>query len=96
LWPLRDWGDADILKVLWLYQREKETMRLRTAYDNATQQFVATLAAADGNEQELRFDSLGAFRAWLQALEARLEREQWNAAGDPVLLPTGWPDQRLG
>jgi hypothetical protein len=81
--------------VLWIYQRENQTMRLRTAYDNATRQFVATLAGPDGNEQELRFESAEAFRTWLRALEVRLEREQWTAAGDPVLLSTGWPDKRL-
>jgi hypothetical protein len=37
-------------------------MRLRTTYDNATQHFVATLAAAEGNDPELRFDSAEAFR----------------------------------
>jgi hypothetical protein len=71
-------------------------MQLRTAYDNATEQFVASLSASDGNGQELRFDSAETFRTWLQALEVRLEREHWTAAGDPVLLPTGWPNQRLG
>jgi hypothetical protein len=70
-------------------------MRLRTAYDNETKQFVATLAAADGSEQELRFDTAEVFRAWLQALEARLEREHWTPDGPPMLLPTGWPDRPL-
>jgi len=86
---------ADSLDVLWLYQREKETIRLRTAYDNAAKQFVATLMASNGHEQHVRFDSADAFRAWLQALEIRLERARWTAAGDPVLLPTGWPHRRL-
>jgi len=71
-------------------------MRLRTAYDNETKQFVAKLAASDGSEQELRFDTADAFRGWLQALEARLEREDWTPDGPPTLLPTGWPDRPLG
>jgi hypothetical protein len=71
-------------------------MRLHTGYDNTTNEFVATITAPDGTEQQLRFDSMEAFRAWIHALEARLEREQWTAAGHPVLLPNGWPDKRLG
>jgi hypothetical protein len=60
-------------------------MRLYTAYDNATKQYVATLAGCDGVEEHVRFASAKAFRTWLGALEARLEREQ-NAA-DPAPLP---------
>jgi hypothetical protein len=71
-------------------------MRLRTAYDNATKQFVATLAGCDGIEDHVRFDSREAFRAWLHALEARLEREHRDAAGDPVVLSTDWPGKRRG
>jgi hypothetical protein len=71
--------------VRWLFQRENDAMRLRTAYDNATKQFVATLAGFDGNEDHVRFDSAEAFRTWLQALEERLEREQRTAADDLVV-----------
>jgi hypothetical protein len=86
---------ADTLIMLWLYHRESETLRLRTAFDNETQEFLATIAAPDGREQELRFVTVEAFRDWLQAFEARLDRERWIAAGAPVLLPTGWPDKPL-
>jgi hypothetical protein len=64
-------------------------MRLRAAYDNATKQFVATLAAFDGNEDHVRFDSAEAFRSWLDDLEEQLEREQRTATTDPLVLPTG-------
>jgi hypothetical protein len=53
-------------------------MRLSTAYDDVAKQFVA-VAERDGVEQHVRFDSAAAFRAWVHALEARLESEQ-NAA----------------
>jgi hypothetical protein len=81
--------------VLWLYHRENETMRLRTSYDNALKDFVAVIAPSDGHEQELRFTTAEAFRAWLHAFENRLDRERWIADGAPVLLPTGWPDKPL-
>jgi hypothetical protein len=87
---------VDIQIVLWLYQRDTDTLRLRTAYDNATKAFVATITASDGEEQCLRFDNAEAFRAWLLALETRLEQEHWTADGPPMLLPSGWPDKRLG
>jgi hypothetical protein len=79
--------------VLWLYHRENETMRLRTAFDNETQEFVATIASSDGSEQELRFVTAAEFHEWLHAFENRIERERWIADGAPVLLPTGWPDK---
>ena len=67
-------------------------MRLYTAYDNATKQFVATLAACNGIEEHVRFDSAKAFRTWLDALEVRLEREQRAAAREPARLPTSSPN----
>jgi hypothetical protein len=86
---------ADNLIVLWLYHRENETMRLRTAFDNETHEFVAIILTSDGSEQELRFVTADAFREWLQAFETRLDRERWLTDGPPVLLPTGWPDKPL-
>ena len=71
-------------------------MRLSAAFDNATEQCVATLAGCDGIEDCVRFDSAESFRSWLQDLQARLEREHSAAVADPVLLPTGWPNRRLG
>jgi hypothetical protein len=55
-------------------------MRLHTTYDSTAKQFVATLASFDGIEEHVRFDSPKAFRTWLDALEARILREQQTRA----------------
>jgi len=66
-------------------------MRLRATYNNATKQFVATLARVDGTEAHVWFASSEAFRAWLEALEARVEGEHTAAARARVLLQMNAP-----
>jgi len=56
-------------------------MRLCVTYNNTTKLVVATLARVDGNPAHMLFDSSEACRAWLETLEARLEREQRIATG---------------
>jgi len=95
--------------MVWLFDRDQETILLHTFLDTETKEFVALItSSADGEEQRrfdsldgvrqgdaavrrdavdiewerqhVRFESAETFRRWLQALEARLEREQWTAA----------------
>jgi hypothetical protein len=66
-------------------------MRLYATYNQATKHVVATVARLDGNETHVWFDSPAAFRTWLEALEAKVEREHTAAAGDRLLLQMGSP-----
>jgi len=66
-------------------------MRLCATYNNATKQFVATLARGDGTEAHVWFASSEGFRAWLEALEAKVEGEHRAAAGARVLLQMSSP-----
>jgi len=70
-------------------------MRLCATYNNATKQFVATLAKCDGTEAHVWFASSEAFRTWLDALETKVEREHRAAASARLLLQR-LPDERLG
>ena len=66
-------------------------MRLCATFNSATKQCVATFARADGSESAAWFASAEAFRTWLEALEARVEREHRAAVGARMLLQTGSP-----
>lgn len=81
--------------MLWCFERENETLRLETRYDNETSEFVVIVRYPDGREQTQRFKENDAFRAWLVAFEQSLEAEQWTSQGAPILLPDGWPDKRM-
>ena len=81
--------------MVWFFERDQERLRLHTAYDNDTKEFVATVVRSQGRHDQTRFSSLNSFRQWLQAFEASLEREQWKPDGPPIVLPEGWPDERL-
>ena len=81
--------------MVWFFERNQESMRLITAYDNDTKEFVATVMWSHGRDDQTRFASLDAFRNWLTSLEDSLAREHWRSTGPPVLLPDGWPDERL-
>ncbi len=62
-------------------------MRLHATYNQATKHVVATVARFDGNETHVWFDSPAAFRTWLEALEATLERD--SVAPPPCATLTG-------
>jgi hypothetical protein len=80
--------------MLWFFERDDQSLRLETRYDNNTAEFVAIVLWPDGREQVERFNNLEAFRDWLVALDHALEAERWKP-DSPIVLPYGWPDKRL-
>lgn len=81
--------------MLWFFDRNDQHLRLETRYDNATSEYVLIVRWADGHEDTERFTDREAYRQRLVALESRLETDRWVRHGPPIIVPDGWPDQRL-
>jgi hypothetical protein len=82
--------------MLWLFERDEESLKLETRYDNDRSEFMAFIRYPDGHEHTERFSDAEAFRSWLVAFEGDLETQRWTLHGSgPVFLPHGWPDIRL-
>jgi len=80
--------------MLWFFEREDQSLRLESTYDNKTAEFVVSVQWPDGREQTERFAELEACRAWLLAFDNAIEAERWKPNG-PIVLPYGWPDKPL-
>jgi hypothetical protein len=77
--------------MLWFFDRDTESLRLETTYDNRTREFVAVVQYPNGQALERRFQRRDEFRKWLEAFERSLAAERWQGRR-PILLPYGWPD----
>jgi hypothetical protein len=81
--------------MLWFFERDEQSIRLETRYDNDTSEYVLALIWPDGREQIERFTDSEQYRLRLVAVEGSLEGERWVRRGPPVVLPDGWPNRRL-
>jgi len=81
--------------MLWFFDRDDESLKLETRYDNETSEFVVIVRYPNGAEHEKRFANAGEFRTWLEAFERDLAMQRWTGRGGPVILPYGWPDEPL-
>jgi hypothetical protein len=81
--------------MLWFFDREDESLRLETRYDNDRAEFVVIVYYPDGQEHHKRFIDVDAFRQWLELFERNLEIQHWIGRSGPVILPYGWPDRPL-
>jgi hypothetical protein len=77
--------------MLWLYERDRESIRLETRYDNDARDYVVVLHYPDGRQLTERFPNPDACRDWLLSLENNLDAEHWIRRGPPMILPDGWP-----
>jgi hypothetical protein len=80
--------------MVWLWARNEQRLRLETRYDNDALEFVMTVEWPDGTRNVERFAGVTAFRARLVEMERLLESERWMHDGPPVILTSGWPQQR--
>lgn len=81
--------------MIWFFDREDESLRVDTRYDNDTSEFVVIVRYPDGREQTNRFTKVNEFRARLEELQQTFEADHWVNRGGPIFLPTGWPDKPL-
>jgi hypothetical protein len=81
--------------MIWLFEREDESLRIETRYDNETSEFVAIVHYPDGRQVTKRFHEPDVYGRWLERFERSLEEGNWarNESG-PVILPDGWPNRR--
>ena len=77
--------------MLWLYERDNESIRLETRYDNDTREYVVVVHYPDERQLTERFPTPEACREWLISLENNLDAEDWIRRGPPMILPDGWP-----
>jgi secreted trypsin-like serine protease len=81
--------------MVWCFERDAESLRLHTSFDNDTYELVVTVHWSDGREHATRFTNLRTFGDWIKAVMATLEQEHWIRRGSPIVLPCGWPNSRL-
>ena len=81
--------------MLWFFERDDESLRLETRYDNDTSEFVAIVHYPDGQQRTERFRDGEKFRVWLEAFEQNLVIQHWAGRSGPIILPYGWPNKRL-
>ena len=79
--------------MVWFYKRHRVSLSLETRYDNETSEYVAVVTHPDGRQQTERFDRRELFRAWLDAYEEQLIKDNWASDGPPHIVPDGWPDK---
>lgn len=77
--------------MIWLYERDNESIRLETRYDNDTKEYVVVVHYPDGRQLTERFPNPETCREWLLSLENNLDAEDWVRRGPPMILPDGWP-----
>ncbi len=82
--------------MIFFFDRDQETLRLETRYDNVAAAFVAVVTDPTGDIRTERFATLEQFQAWLVAFERLLHEQKWVGRTSPTILPYGWPDRRLG
>ena len=83
-------GFVEPNRMLWLYERGLEDLRIETSFDNATKEYVLILRRGLENESTERFGDSVAFGDRIEALQRELTRDHWTPAGPPLLLKDGW------
>ena len=74
--------------MIWLFERDDQSLRLETRYDTDTAEFLLITHRQDGQQIE-RFADVMSFRRRLEVLERELEAERWTQRG-PTFLHDGW------
>lgn len=80
--------------MLWFFERDDQSLRLETRYENETAHIVVIIHWPDGRLQTERFADLDACRTWLLAFDQVIAAERWTTKG-PIVLPYGWPNKPL-
>jgi hypothetical protein len=81
--------------MLWFFDRDDEFLTLETRYDNDTSEFVVVVHYPDGHDHCERFNDGDKFRQLLEAFEQNLVAHRWTGRSGPLILPYGWPTNRL-
>jgi hypothetical protein len=77
--------------MLWFFERDEESLRIETRFDNDTEEFVVLVHWRDRPKQIERFQDAESCRTWLTTFETQLESEGWKTGRSPRVLGSGWP-----
>ena len=80
--------------MVWIFERDEESLRIETRYDNEAAEFVVTVHDPYGESDE-RFSGLEQLRSWLESFEFDLRLRHWTSRTGVVMLPYGGPDKPL-
>jgi len=72
--------------MLWFFERDDESLKLETRYDNDTSEFVVIVRYPNGHEHSERFTDGDKCRLWLEAFEQNLAVQLGGAVGLAVWL----------
>ena len=75
--------------MIWLFERDGESVRLETRYESDTAEFVLIVHTPKGGPQIQRFTDAVSFRERLEVLETQLVADRWQQQG-PMPLHDGW------
>ena len=76
--------------MVYLFERESESLRLETRYSSTTKTYEIICRRADGSVTQESFRGETSFRTRLNEIYTELEREDWHTIGPPDLLADGW------
>ena len=79
--------------MIWFFERDSETLELKTRYDNETSEYVLEIVAPGDTRPTERFPDAPAFRARLVEIELELGHQHWQPNDAPVVLADGWPNR---
>jgi hypothetical protein len=81
--------------VIWFFDRDDESLKVETQYDQTASEYIVVVRYPDGNSRVERFKDLDTFRMWIEAFDQQLAFDRWSPRSGPIILPYGWPKKRL-
>lgn len=81
--------------MIFFFERDDESLRLETQYDEKSGEYVVEINYADGQKRVERFKDMEAFRVWIETFDRELSFEHWVSRSGPIILPYGWPSRRF-
>ena len=71
--------------MLWCFERDDESLKLESRCDNDTSEFAVIVRHPDGRRRI----------EWFTDGDEDLEHQQWTRRAGPIIMPDGWPNERL-
>jgi len=76
--------------MVYLFERESESMRIETRYNSASRTYEIIWRKADGVVTQESFKGETSFRSRLDEIYTELEAQAWHTIGPPQLQRDGW------
>lgn len=76
--------------MIYIFERNSESLRLETRYLSDSKTYEIVWRRADGSVQRENFRGETSFRTRLDEIYSELEEDHWRTIGPPHLLADGW------